>query len=530
MKRHLLRTLLVLLLIWPTALYHSASSQDVADSQTTSSQDETPFPPYRPGQVLVKFRTETPQQDRTQALGDHDLPLLEELPDLHVQRVSAPEGQEHLVVEALQQDPRVEYAELDYVVHATIVPDDPDLYLQWGLSKIQAPTAWDETTGSSDLVIAIVDTGVDLNHPDLNDKIVPGWDFVNDDNSPQDDHGHGTHVAGIAAAETNNARGVAGVSWGARIMPIKVLRYDGDGYYSDVAQGVLYACNHGAQIINLSLGGTNPSSTLKNALEQAYADGCIIVAAAGNSGQDEIDYPARYAEAIAVAATDQVDDHAPFSDTGPQIEVAAPGVGIYSTLWTPSSHTYGVKHGTSMSTPHVSGLAALIWTLCPQLTNTEARSVISGTAKDLGAPGWDPKFGFGRIDAQKAVQAANPPPILTVDKDQMLFLADATTGPWPQTLLVSNGAPCALLDWTAGESEDWLNANPDSGQASSSQPGEVAVSVDKSGLSTGTTYNTTLTVDSSTLGVQERPQLVDVKFVYSDTPLTRTFFPLGLGH
>ncbi len=528
MKRHLLRTLLVLLLLWPTALYYSASSQDVADSQTTSSPDETPLPPYRPGQVLVKFRAETPQRDRTQALGDHDLPLLEELPDLHVQRVAAPEGQEHMIVEALNEDPRVEYAELDYVVHATIVPDDPDLYLQWGLSKIQAPAAWDETTGSSDLVIAIVDTGVDLNHPDLNDKIVPGRDFVNDDYIAQDDHGHGTHVAGIAAAETNNSRGVAGVSWGARIMPIKVLRYDGDGYYSDVARGVRYACNHGAQIINLSLGGANPSSTLKDALEQAYADGCIIVAAAGNSGQDEIDYPARYAEAIAVAATDQVDDHAAFSDYGPQVEVAAPGVDIYSTLWTPSSHTYGWKLGTSMSTPHVSGLAALILSLCPQLTNAEVRSVIRSTAKDLGAPGWDPYFGFGRIDAPKAIEAAGPAPVLAVNHDQMLFLADATLGPWAQTLLVSNGAPCALLDWTAGESEDWLDADPDSGQASSSQPGEVAVSVDESGLSTGTTYNTTLTVDSSTSGVQETPQLVDVKFVYSDTPLIRTFYPLGL--
>jgi hypothetical protein len=156
--------------------------------------------------------------------------------------------------------------------------------------------------------------------------------------------------------------------------------------------------------------------------------------------------------------------------------------------------------------------------------------VIRSTAQDLGAPGWDPYFGFGRIDAQKAVEAAGPAPILAVNHDQMLFLADVTWGPWPQTLLVSNDAPCGTLDWTAGESEDWLDANPDAGQASSSQPGEAAVSVDKAGLSTGTSYNTTLTIDSSTLGVLERPQLVDVKFVYSDTPLTRTFVPLGLSH
>ena len=156
--------------------------------------------------------------------------------------------------------------------------------------------------------------------------------------------------------------------------------------------------------------------------------------------------------------------------------------------------------------------------------------MIRSTAQDLGAPGWDPYFGFGRIDAQKATQAAGPAPILAVNHEQMLFLADATTGPWPQTLLVSNGAPCASLDWIASESEDWLDANPDTGQASSSQPGEVAVSVDKAGLSTGTSYNTTLTIDSSTIGILETPQLVDVKFVYSDTPLTRTFFPLGMGH
>jgi hypothetical protein len=181
-----------------------------------------------------------------------------------------------------------------------------------------------------------------------------------------------------------------------------------------------------------------------------------------------------------------------------------------------------------MSTPYVSGLAALVWTLCPQLTNAQLRSVISSTAKDLGVTGWDPYFGYGRIRAEKAVQAANPPPILAVNQDEMLFLADASLGPWPQTLLVSNGAPCASLDWTGAEGEGWLDADPDSGQASSSQPSEVAVSVDKSGLSAGTTYNATLTVDSSTLGVQEAPQLVDVKFIYSDTPLAVRFFPLGL--
>jgi thermitase len=485
-------------------------------------------PSYRRGQILVKFLTQTPPQDQVEALGALNLPVLEVLPDLLVQRVAVPEGQEQTVIQALSEDPRVEYAELDYVVHATIIPNDTYFHLQWAPLKIQAPAAWDQTTGASDLIIAIVDTGVDLNHPDLNGKIVPGWDFVNDDDSAQDDHGHGTHVAGIAAAETNNGQGVAGLSWGARIMPIKVLDGNGDGYYSDVARGVRYANNHGAQIINLSLGGDTPSNTLKDALEQAYQDGCLIVAAAGNSGRNEIDYPARYPEAMAVTATDQYDETATFSDHGPQAEVAAPGVDIYSTLWTPSSHTYGWKTGTSMSTPQVAGLAALIWSACPQLDNTEVRGVVQSTAKDLGAVGWDPYYGYGRVDARKAVAVAGPAPILTVGQEQMLFLADVTWGPWPQTLVVGNDAPCGSLDWSAVDDAGWLGESPDSGQTSSSQPAEITVSVDKSGLAQGQTYEANITVSSATPGVVGSPLSVDVKFVYSARPLQRIVFPLAM--
>jgi thermitase len=430
----------------------------------------------------------------------------------------------------LLEDPRVEYAELDYMVHATIVPNDPGFNpYQWGLKKIQAPSAWDVTTGTSDVIIAVVDTGVDLNHPDLNNKIVPGWDFVDDDSNPQDDHGHGTHVAGIAAAESNNGQGGAGASWGARIMPLKVLDKKGDGYYSDVASAVLYACNHGARIINLSLGGSNPSSVLENALEDVYEDGCLVTAAAGNDGRSGIDYPARYPPAMAVAATDQDDLRASFSDWGPEMDVAAPGVDIYSTLWTPpNNHTYGWKMGTSMSAPLVAGEAALIWSLCPGLTNVEVRSIIQSTATDRGSAGWDVYYGWGRINASAAVQVTMPPPTLSVNKDQMLFLADATTGPWPQTLLITNVAPCGSLNWSAVDDAGWLDEDPASGEASAADPDESEVSVSKGGLTQGQTYSATLTVSSSTPGVQQSPQLVDVRFVYSDTPLLRTMLPLSM--
>jgi len=531
MKRYLSTILLGVLLLGLTVVSSDAAPgahgnpQDVAGFEQTIS-----FPVYRPGQILVKFRTQTRQAESAQTLTTYDLPVLEILGELDVLRVAVAVGQEQAMVQMLLDDPQVEYAELDYAVHATIIPNDTSYGLQWGPQKIQAPAAWDVTTGTSDVLIAIVDTGVDLAHPDLNDKIVPGWDFIGEDPYAQDDHGHGSHVAGIAAAETDNDRGVAGVSWGARIMPIKVLDENGDGYYSDVARGVRYACNHGAQIINLSLGGSNPSSTLEDAVERVYQNGCLIVAAAGNDA-NSVDYPARYPEVMAVAATNQSDSRASFSDYGPQIDVAAPGVDIYSTVWTPpNNHTYGWKQGTSMAAPFVAGEAALIWSLCPQFTNVEVWSIIESTATDRGAAGWDKYYGWGRIDAAEAVGAATPPPILTVGEEEMVFLADATMGPWPQTLLVGNDAACGSLDWTAAEGETWVETDPATGQASPSQPAVVSVSVDKSGLALGQTYTTTITVSSATPGVLGSPQVVDVKFVYSDQPLLRTNFPLGMAY
>lgn len=463
-------------------------------------------------------------------MSDRGLRVVDQLPSSGVHLVSVPSGQERAVAALLSQNPLVEFAELDYVAHATIIPNDPFYDSeQWGLPKIRAPEAWDTVTGGSEIIIAIVDTGVDLSHPDLDDKIQsPGRDFVNDDYVAQDDHGHGTHVAGIAAAETNNGLGVAGVSWGARILPIKVLDAKGDGYYSNVARGVRYACNHGAKIINLSLGGANPSQTLHDALQAVTQKGCLVTAAAGNGYGDGVDYPAKYAETIAVAATNQSDQQASFSDYGSEVDVAAPGVSIYSSLWTASSHTYGYKDGTSMSTAFVSGLAALAWSFCPELSADQVRGIIEGTAEDLGAPGWDPYFGHGRIDAAAALEEAGPPPVLAVDKDHLVFLADATYGPWPQTVQVSNAALCRWLDWSAAGSEAWLDADPLSGQASYVSPADITVLVDKSGLAQGQTHEAMLSINSATMGVLESPQEVAVQFVYSSTSLRRVFYPLAM--
>jgi thermitase len=426
------------------------------------------------------------------------------------------------VIRAFKSSPYVEYAEPNYIAHVFITPNDSYWSSQWGMTKIEAPTAWDITTGNSSVTIAILDTGVDLFHPDLSGKLVSGYDFVNDDSNPQDDHGHGTHVAGIAAARTNNGTGVAGLSWGAKIMPVKVMDDYGRGEYEDVASGIIYAANNGADIINLSLGGSAASSVLKEAVEYAHNLGCVVVAATGNDNSS-VNYPARYPEVLAVAATDSDDQRASFSNYGPQVDVAAPGVSIRSTYWWGGS-TYGWLSGTSQASPHVAGLAALIWSVNPDLSHTQVESIIKQTADDLGAAGRDNDYGFGRINARRALEATAPSLVIS---PSVGFLADPATVPSPQALRIGNGAMYGTLQWSAVESPDvpWLSIGPPtSGDASPLSPGELAVSVDKGEAGQGT-HSTMIRVISADPHIQNSPWDVNVTLVYTSS-LERTYLPL----
>ncbi|MBM3133867.1 MAG: hypothetical protein FJZ89_00955, partial [Chloroflexi bacterium] len=314
-------------------------------------------------------------------------------------------------------------------VNIFIVPNDIhyDRY-QWNLRQLNLPLAWPMSTGSPTLTIAIVDTGIDLGHPDLAAKIVPGYDFVNKDDNPSDDEGHGTHVAGIAGAISDNVLGVAGVAWNPRLMPVKVLDSEGSGWYSDIAAGITWAADHGARIINLSLTGGSASSTLQNAVNYAYSKGCLIVAAAGNDYQrgNPVKYPAAFPHVVAVAATTHEDKHASYSETGSYVDLAAPGGDatsndpdpnhwIMSTYWRAHA-SYAQIVGTSQAAPHVAGLAALIWSVNPNLSHDEVEYVMKSTAVDLGPAGPDDTFGYGRIDAQAAlgrVRQATVTPILS---------------------------------------------------------------------------------------------------------------------
>ncbi len=324
---------------------------------------------------------------------------------------------------AYQADPNVEYAEPNIIFRALetdVFPGDTLFAQQWALNNtgqtggtadadIDAPEAWNVITGSTGILIAVVDTGVDYTHPDLNDGRVRtdiDRDFVNNDNDARDDQGHGTHVAGIIAAAANGS-GTVGILWQASILPVKVLSAQGSGSADQVAQGIQYAADQGARVINMSLGAPLCSQTIADAVNYAFEKGAVIVAAAGNDG-GAVGYPAKHERVIAVAATDGKDRRATFSNRGPEVDVAAPGVAILSTV---PNGGYESFSGTSMASPHVAGVAGLILAQTGTLTNAQVMAVLRNSADDLGMAGFDDDFGHGRVNAFNAVTLGSAAPI-----------------------------------------------------------------------------------------------------------------------
>jgi len=359
-------------------------------------------PDFSSQQILVKFEPDVTLPEAAQIHRQLGGQVKGTIPGIGIQLVTVPRGQELAKAKAYSANARVAYAEPDFVAEALGNPDDPGFGTQWGLAKIQAPQAWDVTTGSPGITVAILDTGVDLDHPDLAGKITGNANFSTS-NTTDDVYGHGTHVAGIAAAMTNNGIGVAGLGYSSTIMNVKVLNDNGSGTYSAVASGIIWAVDNGAKVINMSLGGSSPSSTLQDAVNYAWNSGVVVVASAGNSGSTTPSYPAYYSNCIAVAAADVNDALASWSNYGNWVDVAAPGLGIYSTV---KNNSYGYMSGTSMASPYVAGLAALVFTTVSDPNgnhnpNYEVRSRIESSCDDIGISG----IGSGRINACRAVQA-----------------------------------------------------------------------------------------------------------------------------
>jgi serine protease len=301
--------------------------------------------------------------------------------------------------------------ELDSVVTATAVPTGTDTYrsLQWDLPKIRVADGWQRSTGAG-VTVAVIDTGVEASHPDLAGHVLPGKDYVaGTEGVSSDPNGHGTHVSGTIAAVTGNGVGVAGIAPDTKILPVRVLGANGSGVMSDTASGIIWAADHGANVINMSLGSSGQLGAVTNAIAYARSKGVTVVAAAGNEREkgSPTSYPAADPGVIAVAATDSADAVATFSNRGSYVDVAAPGVNIASTVPV-ANGSYAYYSGTSMAAPHVAAVAALLKAYNPALTPDGIEQALESSAVDLGTAGKDVDFGYGRIDVVAALTAAAP--------------------------------------------------------------------------------------------------------------------------
>ncbi len=331
-------------------------------------------------------------------------------------------------------------AEPNLYVTLAFVPNDPRYGEQYGPQITGTEQAWDIEKGDSNVIVAIADTGIYFNQEDLKDGIWQnvddpvngldddnngfiddwrGWDFYYHDNDPSDGNSHGTHVAGTAAARTDNGKGVAGMAQ-VQIMPLQIWNESGssDGTFVGYAEAVSYATDNGAHVVNVSGGRSGGAQILADAVKYAWDNGTSVVAAAHNHGSSTKIYPAAYPEVIAIAATDENDVRPSWSNFGTWIDVAAPGVNVISCGMSTSSYTY--KSGTSMASPHTAGLVALMYSVDQSISPQEVRDLLRNNAKDLGDPGFDIYYGWGRIDAAATIQAMSAPTCLDLTVDQLI--------------------------------------------------------------------------------------------------------------
>jgi len=445
----------------------------------------------------------------------------------------------------LRRDPNLQNVSLNYLLQPSVDPNDSRYPQQWDLPLMNLPLAWNTTFGNSNVIVAVIDTGILPNHPDFAGQLLPGYDFISNATRANDGDGidsdptdtgngnssvrsefHGTHVAGTLAAATNNGEGIAGVAGGVRIMPLRVIGVDGATSY-DVEQAIRYAAgltndsntvpNQIADVINLSLGGPGTSTTAPSAYRQARAAGVIIVAAAGNDGSNILTTPAGYDGVVSVSAITIARQRAVYSNYGPTIDIAAPGGsggdinndGLPDAILSLGAndlgptlvYEYNYKVGTSMASPHVAAVAALMKSVFPGLTPAMFDTLLANgdLTQDLGDPGRDDFYGYGMIDAAKAVNAAIVagggsttlnPPILSVSPTSLGFGVSLNS----QTLSISNAGAGNLIISATTPSASWLQINPLS--VDNNNVGSYTVTVNRSGLADNI-YNGTIVIQSN---------------------------------
>ena len=549
MTRRILRFILVGLFLLLPCLSFAGEPEPMTTNPAYGAME------FKAGEIIVKFKEDIPKASIQSLLLAEKVEVLNELGKLGIMLLSVPEGRELEKIEKLKRNPRVEYAEPNLIIrmgdtipvepHYSFLPmtvsppdgfppDDPYLPLQWNLPKIDAFGAWEITTGSEKVVIAFVDSGVDLEHPELQDKIwtnqgetagneidddgngyvddVHGWDFVNWHGEPQDDYGHGTFVAGITAAETNNEILSAGVSWGAEIMAVKAFDQAGGGSIADINGGIIYAADNGAKIIHISGYIRSPaySSAMQNVVNYAHSKGALVVAGSGDPDlektipPDAYQYPAALDHVVSVAATDRYDERWSDSTHNEKVDVAAPGEVIFS-FW---DGLFGYASSTGYAAAQVSGLAALIWSVNPNLTHHQVEKIITSTAVDLGDPGWDEYFGWGRIDAAAAVMTTTH--YLEVEPANVLDLGRVCDHGISPSRTITNPNTNSST-WHAIATDSWLSISDPEGYT----PSSVTVSIDKGGLSNYDVYTAAITATSTMTNCENCLRMIPVTAVYT---------------
>lgn len=355
---------------------------------------------YGLGRVLVQPRPGLSPAELDNIIKPHGGRRGQVIKQINVHIIQLPQGNERAVAAMLRKSRHLKFAEVDGAVEPGFYPNDTYYSSSWHLPKIGAPTAWDYAQGNP-VTIAILDTGVDTTHPDLQPQLVPGWNFYDNNSNVSDVHGHGTAVAGTAAAAGNNAIGVASVSFKSKIMPMRVTDAQGYGYYSLMAAAITEAADKGARVANISFLGVSASSTVDSAAQYMRSKGGVVVTSGGNTGGLRTDPPRE--SLTAVAATDNNDARASFSSWGDYIDVAAPGVSLWTT-W--RGGTYAGFSGTSAASPVVAGVYALMISANSTLQPAKLDNILFTTALDLGTSGYDQQFGYGRVRADAAVASA----------------------------------------------------------------------------------------------------------------------------
>ncbi|MGR8930039.1 MAG: S8 family serine peptidase [Gammaproteobacteria bacterium] len=424
----------LILLLMPVGLYINKYFESEVSSLIVNQEIER-YPSaagialksWKPGQILVKAKDGLPPAELEKILTANQGRLLERIGNLPVYIATVADNTEESVAASLSRNPYIDFAELNMAVEpSNTVPNDAEFSNQWYLSKIHTPIAWDISKANG-ITIAILDSGIEDTHPDLSEKIIPGINAMDDSLDTSDLSGHGTNVAGIVAAATDNMVGVAGVAWYANILPVKITnRRDGDAYWSDIARGMNWAADNGADVANVSYAVTE-SSTITSAAQYLRRKGAFVVVAAGNNGVDlgVADNPYLFT----VSATDRNDNKADWSNYGAAIDIAAPGSAMLSTS---VKNGYSVVSGTSHASAATAGVVGLIKAVNQDLTVDEIESVIKNSADKVSGTVFHPSFGYGRINAATAVQMATE----FTGRDRRAPIVDISS---PTTAMVVSG-------------------------------------------------------------------------------------------